>query len=71
MFIKIAKAIGSPVFPLVPECSYCAAMRWSFITAMWSGFLYGGVRGMLIGVLIGLGIVIALWLEYKVTHGEE
>lgn len=71
MIEKLIKAIGYPIFPLVPECSYCAAMRWSFITAMWSGLLYGGIRGMLIGVLIGCGMVFGLWLEYKVTHGED
>lgn len=71
MLFKIAKAISYPILPLVPECCYCAAMRWSLISCCWTGFLLGGWRGCGIGFLAGCGMVFGLWLEYKIVHGDE
>jgi hypothetical protein len=78
--LKPLKALGYPLLPLVPECSYCAAMRFALVSAMLTGCIFGigSTRSFwayfLIGTFIGLIQVFFLWAEWHITHeskGEE
>jgi hypothetical protein len=67
---KIFQAFMFPVLPIVPECSYCAAMRFALIGSVLSGLGVGGVLGYalfgaFLGTIYGLILVVGLWLEYR------
>jgi len=62
---------------LVPECSYCAAMRFALLSATLTGVIFGIGSSrfwayLLIGFWIGLIQVIFLYGHYHATHeGSE
>ncbi len=77
MFLtRIASAIGSPIFPFVPECSYCAAMRFALLCSTLTGgvvgfVFYSTLWGLLMGFLIGVLFVASLYIDYKWKYGNE
>lgn len=65
------KALGYPILPIVPECSYCAAMRWALINALVCAIVVGVGSGLVPAVacvLIGLLNVFTLWRVYKLPN---
>lgn len=78
--VKILKkpfsALAYPFFPLVPECAYCAAMRYALIAALVVGTVLGFFVNALFTCLtlataVGILIVLAIYAEYKFTHDNE
>lgn len=72
----IFKAFAFPVFPLVPECSYCAAMRWAvmgcLITSLVLGIAVKSVTACMIGGIICAATLVAfLYGVYKIAEEEE
>ena len=61
---------------LVPECSYCAAMRFALLSATLTGVIFGIGSSkffayLLIGAWIGIIQVVFLYGHYHATHEEE
>lgn len=74
--LKPFKALGHPLVPLVPECSYCAAMRFALLSATLTGVIFGigSLRFwsyVIIGFWIGAIQVFFLWGHWHLTHEEE
>jgi hypothetical protein len=74
---KIFNAVAGDL-QLVPDCPYCAAMRFALISATLTGCIFG--VGLLrfwvyasLGFFIGLIQVIFLYMEFHITHdgGEK
>lgn len=73
---KPIKALGYPILPLVPECSYCAAMRFALLSATLTGITFGAGSFhfwsyVVIGFWIGLIQVFFLWGHWHLTHEKE
>ena len=77
MFLtRIASAIGSPIFPFVPECSYCAAMRFALLSSLVTGEIMGFIyyhliAGIFVGFWVGTFIVASIYIDYKRKYGNE
>ena len=76
MIKKLYKAIIDSE-GLVPECSYCAAMRFALVSSTLTGVIFGIGSSkffayLLIGAWIGIIQVVFLYGHYHATHeGEE
>lgn len=77
--LKPFKALGYPILPLVPECSYCAAMRFALVSSVLTGVVFGAgstrfstfLAYVLVGALIGVIQIFFLWGEWHITHQEN
>lgn len=70
------KASWYPLLPIVPECSFCAAMRFAFIGCVISGFCTGftfrhTIEGLVLGVIYGFILTITLWAHYHLTKDGD
>jgi len=75
MIKKLYKAIVESE-GFVPECSYCAAMRFALLSATLTGVIFGIGSSrfwayLLIGFWIGVIQVVFLYGHYHATHEEE
>lgn len=75
MLLKIYNAIVKED-GIVPECSYCAAMRWAVISALITSLVLGiavkSIVACLIGgTLCGATLVAFLYGVYKIEESEE
>lgn len=61
-------ALTFPILPLVPDCTYCAAMRFALLSAVLAGAISAGWHGALVGLGVGAVIVLLLYLDYKSTE---
>ena len=76
IFTFLAKPFSAswfPLFPLVPTCAYCAAMRFSMLSAILTGLAFGFIDGeiwlsMGLGFLVGLLMTLALFAHYHATQ---
>lgn len=68
--LKILKAISFPVLPIVPECTYCAAMRFAVIGCLLTSVMIGAILGnfwkaLVVGAFESVFLVTLLYIEYK------
>lgn len=73
---RVFKAIGYPIFPIVPDCAYCAAMRFVIIGCLWTAMQLGIAVGhfwacLLVGSLDALIFIFLLYILYKMSEVES
>lgn len=63
------KALGYPIFPIIPECATCAAMRFALISAVLTGALAGvAMHQFLGGVILGFAVGVCMVSGLYIIH---
>jgi hypothetical protein len=64
-----AGGIFYPVLPIVPKCSYCAAIRFGLFGSLATGFICSGWKGVAYGTLVAIVISACVWIEARRGKG--